>query len=89
MCLNQNRHTQNQQLQYQKYVWYALIFIYPRNMIHMLFSEKICWVTQKYNRGTHSCFTHYTVRVGRIELPSSAWEALILPLNYTRKYPYS
>ncbi len=26
------------------------------------------------------------VRVGRIELPSVAWEATILPLNDTRKY---
>ena len=26
----------------------------------------------------------YVVRVGRIELPSTAWKAVILPLNYTR-----
>ncbi len=28
------------------------------------------------------------VRVGRIELPSTAWEAVILPLNHTREYLY-
>lgn len=26
----------------------------------------------------------FIVRVGRIELPSTAWKAVILPLNYTR-----
>ena len=31
-------------------------------------------------------FRSSLVRVGRIELPYSAWKADVLPLNYTRVY---
>lgn len=33
---------------------------------------------------TGTAFTLNIVRVGRIELPPDAWEAPVLPLNYTR-----
>ncbi len=38
--------------------------------------------TGKILPGAFKLFTH--VRVGRIELPSHAWEARVLPLNHTR-----
>lgn len=32
-----------------------------------------------------SPFGDFTVRVGVIETPPTAWKAVVLPLNYTRK----
>ena len=40
--------------------------------------------TKQFVRSTHP-IRRLIVRVGRIELPSVAWEATILPLNHTRK----
>ena len=40
--------------------------------------------TYKCKIGTKGCLFYMYVRVGRIELPSVAWEATILPLNDTR-----
>ena len=44
--------------------------------------EQLAHSTRTYKKRPEGRFLY--VRVGRIELPSSAWKAEVLPLNYTR-----
>ena len=41
------------------------------------------YFTRTYEKAPEGAFSY--VRVRRIELPTTAWKAVVLPLNYTRK----
>ena len=40
------------------------------------------WALKKYSR----LAPYFLVRAGRIELPSTPWQGVIIPLNYAREY---
>ena len=41
----------------------------------------------RFSRASKAVFAiPYFVRVGRIELPSTDWQPVVLPLNHTRKF---
>ena len=51
------------------------------NLRHLIEILRQLWLLPRTNNALTCGFE----RVRRIELPSSAWEAEVLPLNYTRK----